>query len=348
MTEPIIVGQPHRAERSLFSPAALAVLDKQTEALATQVVEQSITAAIAAPAAVNGSQGPTTLPPASDRFADCSSNNPRPDLASYKAVGRSAIAIKGSEGTGYTYYAGNDDHAAAHAIGLRVGRYHWLRPDSGSAIEQAGTFWAATKSLWKPGDWYFADWETSYNYSTGTPVQDPPDASWAQFMQDFMAEVARSAQRDLTFPLTGLLYTGNWYLDGKPAMQAAARKFSVIIADYSGMLPVNNRYELTLAAHQYTSRAAVSGFAAPLDDNYRIDWGSDPRPKPPSHKEWDEMATKQEIKDALQEVLDEGVEGPYGQRRPVTWFIGHPLETVRLWHKHDNDSKRAAKKGKGK
>jgi hypothetical protein len=54
-------------------------------------------------------------------------------------------------------------------------------------------------------------------------------------------------------------------------MQATARIFWVILSDYSGVFPVNNRYRLNIAAHQYTSSESVAGFSKPLDDNYAID-----------------------------------------------------------------------------
>jgi GH25 family lysozyme M1 (1,4-beta-N-acetylmuramidase) len=274
MTRAAVIGQPQRAERSLFTPEALAVLDSQTTNLADlfAVPESVQLDALAATAATAHPMLPSALPASpSTKFADCSSNNPRPNLEKYKHSGRDRIGIKATEGSGYTYFAGNDDHSTAHALGLKVSRYHWLRPDSGSAVDQAQQYWAATHDLWRRGDSGFVDWETSYNYNTGLPVPDPDQAVWAQFLRDFAAEVRRLL-RTLPFPVPFGLYTGNWYLDNKPAMQSAARAFWVILSDYSGVFPVNNRYRLTIAAHQYTSSQDVAGFSKPLDDNYLIDW----------------------------------------------------------------------------
>lgn len=350
MTQPQIVGQPHRAERVLFQPAALVELDKQTQALAAQLVEQTVTAAAAQPAvqdaARRGTSGPATLPPQSDRFADYSSNNPRPRLPVYKAVGRTSVAIKATEGAAYTFTIGNEDHSTAHALGLTVDRYHWTRPDQGSAVLQARHFWDSTKTLWRAGDGAFPDWETSYDYSTGRPVQDPPDRAWAQFLLEFVAEFRRLADAALSFHLPVRLYTGNWYLDGKPAMQAAARQFGVILSDYSGVLPVNNRYQLTLAAHQYNNRETVAGFAAPLDDNYRIDWagGSGPKPpQPPADLLEQIVALNRNSPDYKQFMADVetasaagaaqalgAIPGPGGHKHPFWWMITHPAQ-LRAW-----------------
>lgn len=279
MTRSAVQGQPQRVERSLCSPEALAALESQTTDFADlfAVPESVDIEALAVTAMAAHAMLPAALPASSStKFADCSSNNPRPSLQKYKQSGRDRIAIKATEGSGYTYFDGNEDHAAAHALGLKVARYHWLRPDSGGAVDQAQQFWSATHDLWRAGDAAFADWETSYDYNTGLPVPDPDQSVWAQFMRDFGGEVRRLL-RTLPFPVPFGLYTGNWYLDNKPAMQATARMFWVILSDYSGEFPVNNRYRLNIAAHQYSSTQPVPGFAKALDDNYVIDW---PQPGP--------------------------------------------------------------------
>lgn len=80
---------------------------------------------------------------------DLSSHNAAPDFRSLKAHGVDGVWIKATEGTNYVnpYYAAW--HKAAAGAGLRVGAYHFARPDAGkSPSEQADWF---VKHAAKPG-----------------------------------------------------------------------------------------------------------------------------------------------------------------------------------------------------
>lgn len=208
---------------------------------------------------------------AGDKFVDISSNNDPADIAAYAAAGYRGIAIKCTEGGSYTYFEGNTHHAEAHKHGLIVGRYAWPRPDGPSAVTQADYFVNAVKPYLKSGDFVFPDWETSYNYTTHQPVPDPPDATWAKFMKTFTKRIRKRLAAELDFPVPLVLYTANWYLEGKPRMIRVAKKFLVIIADYvSPAGKPNNRFGLNLTAHQFTSSATIAGFPRPVDCNVLI------------------------------------------------------------------------------
>lgn len=206
---------------------------------------------------------------AGDKFVDCSDNNDPADIAKYAADGYTAIAIKGTEGSGYTYFGGNAHHAEAHKHGMIVGRYAWPRPDGPDAITQADYFVDAVKACFKPGDFWFPDWETSY--SNQKPVPDLPEKTWAKFMQAFIKRVQTRLDTELGFHVPGRLYTANWYLDGKPHMIRLARRHLTIVADYvSPAGQPNNRLGLNIFAHQFTDRASVAGFPRPVDCNVAI------------------------------------------------------------------------------
>lgn len=211
-----------------------------------------------------------TLQPG-DKFVDISSNNDPADIAAYAAAGYNGIAIKCTEGGSYTYFEGNAHHVEAHKHGLVVGRYAWPRPDGPSAIVQADYFVDAVKAYLKPGDFVFPDWETSYVYATGKPAADPPEATWAKFMKAFTKRIRSRLAAELDFPVPLVLYTANWYLDGKSHMIRLAKKFRVIIADYvSPAGKPNNRLGLNILAHQFTSSATIAGFPRPVDCNVMI------------------------------------------------------------------------------
>lgn len=214
-------------------------------------------------------------------FADISSNNPLPDLAAYVAAGHQWLARKVTEGTGYRWFEGDAVADEAHRLGLHLFHYHWLTP--GPAATQAASFIGAVKAHLKPGDKLMTDFERS-------PQPDPVDSIRAAQIRDFNHFVTTALpDNELT------VYTGNWYLDGKPACQAETRKWPVILSDYTDAADaqINNRYGLDLIVRQLTDRATVPGFSAPVDYNH---WLKPPKP----HDEG--FVMDKEAKDRFQEI----------------------------------------------
>lgn len=192
---------------------------------------------------------------AAERFADISSNNPIPDLKAYAAVGHRHICRKVSEGTGYHWIEGDQVADRAHAAGLTVGHYHWLRPDQ-SATAQAAFFIGLVKSHLMPQDWLMTDFERTAD------AADPGDYERALQLRTFNNLVKQALPGHPLY-----VYTGNWYLDGKPHMQAECRRWPVVMSDYSGKAELPNPYELKYVAWQFTDHANVAGFSAPVDYN---------------------------------------------------------------------------------
>lgn len=197
------------------------------------------------------------------QFADCSSNNPLPNLRQYAAVGHKHICRKVSEGVGYHWAEGDGLADEAHRLGLTVGHYHWLRPDT-SATAQAAFFVSKVKQHLHGGDWLMTDFER-----TGDAA-DPADVERAAQLHAFNAYVQQQLPH---FPL--YVYTGNWYLDGKPHCQAECRRWPIVMSDYSGAAQLPNPYGLRYVAWQFTDRATVPGFAASVDYNR---WLAQPKP----------------------------------------------------------------------
>jgi GH25 family lysozyme M1 (1,4-beta-N-acetylmuramidase) len=224
-------------------------------------------------------------------WADISSNNLPPDLRAYKAAGHRDLMVKVSEGNGYLWTDGRTIADQAHALGLNVGHYHWLRPDS-DPISQANFYLAHVDGHTAAGDWLMTDFELT----AGAP--DPSDSTRAWQLRTFNAKV-RAARPDL--PL--VIYTGNWYLEGKPACQSACRAFPVVMSYYNSG-PVPNPYGLSYAAQQFTSQATVPGFTAPVDYNRWLHrpGGSNPQPTDPGKDQLD-MATLSDVTQAVQSGL---------------------------------------------
>lgn len=190
-----------------------------------------------------------------EQFADVSSNNGVVDLAAYARAGHRLIMAKTTEGTGYRWYGGDSLHERAHELGLAVGRYGWIRPDE-SARAQADYFVAAVRPLLRPGDVLMGDFEATAD------ARDPGDAARAQQLRTWATRVGNQLHgHDLW------IYTGNWYLAGKPHVQAECRRWPVVMSDYSGAAELPNEYRLNYVAWQFTDRARVAGVPGECDYN---------------------------------------------------------------------------------
>lgn len=223
------------------------------------------------------------------QFADISDNNPLPDLARYAAVGHRHICRKATEGISYHWFQGDDVADHAHRLGLIVGHYHWLRPDS-SATAQAAFFVAAVKPHLHDGDWLMTDFEATSGVSDGSDVER------AAQLHQFNTYVHDKLPG---YPL--YTYTGNWYLDGKPHCQAECKRWPVVMSDYSGVSTLPNPYGLRYVAWQFTDHAQVAGFTAPVDYNR---WLTAPKPAP-NDPNWSDTVTKDELEKMIDERAEE-------------------------------------------
>src|SRR5690348_6934348 len=99
------------------------------------------------------------------RLVDCASpqENPHPNIKEYALAGHKHIARKVSEGIGYHWSYGDTICHQAHDAKLRVGNYHWLRPDS-DAVAQANYFMTLCGALLRKGDWVMVDYEWPWDH----------------------------------------------------------------------------------------------------------------------------------------------------------------------------------------
>lgn len=196
-------------------------------------------------------------------FADLSSNNFQPgqtmDVPAYVRSGRKYIMLKSSEGVGYHWGYGDTIQSAMHGQGAVVGRYHWLRPDA-DPTQQADYFVSVTQPNLRAGDDLMADLETTYD--NGVPLNDGSDAQQAA---RFIAWANQVKAKLPGYPLR--VYTGNWYLDGKPHMQAECRVWDIVMSDYDNVDQLPNPHGLRYVAWQFTDTADVPGFTGHVDYN---------------------------------------------------------------------------------
>jgi GH25 family lysozyme M1 (1,4-beta-N-acetylmuramidase) len=196
----------------------------------------------------------------SQYFADCASPQPIDtiNVDEYAAAGHKWISIKATEGVGYTYFDGNQLHKAAHAAGLKVFRYHWLRPDS-NATAQAEYFAHVVESLLSADDRLMTDFEWPYD-----GVYDGTPAFRAGQLAQFTGRV-----HQLLPTHAQCVYTSAAYCQG-PMFDAAA-KFPIIQAAYTTTRPATPA-NWDVNAWQFSSSYSVPGFhAGGLDYNRILD-----------------------------------------------------------------------------
>lgn len=95
-------------------------------------------------------------------FADLSDNNAAFNAHAYASAGHQLVALKASEGVGFTDPKHGPRADQAHHAGLLVAHYHFCRPDTHpDHAGEAETFWAAVKPFEWPGDFLVLDLEVT-------------------------------------------------------------------------------------------------------------------------------------------------------------------------------------------
>jgi Glycosyl hydrolases family 25 len=194
------------------------------------------------------------------QFTDISSNNPTPDLETYKAAGASIIAIKSTEGDNYHWAEGDTVANEARRIGLHVIRYHFARPDR-SGIAQASFF----LSHCDLGD---------------TPCLDLEGGGWSpgeadRVWQDFAAVVERHRR-------PGILYTGAYFAEEHSVRFRGGWRWW--LPSYTTVMPSSpNTFPPHPWAWQYTDHGRLSGMRSPGDVSrlLQADAPHDPNPWAP-------------------------------------------------------------------
>lgn len=195
-------------------------------------------------------------------FGDFSSNNGVINVAAYTPR-RTWISLKRTEGTGYAWTGSDQLVRDAHDHNLHVIHYHFLRPDQ--APDAQAAFFLDHSAGVRAGDVFMVDLEATAGTS------DPADGARAAQLSTFIHTVHLSRPG-----MPVLVYTGNWYLDGKPQLTAQVARHPVILADYTlsiwqrRMRRFNNRHRLSVWALQYTDKAKLPGVPGPCDANVWI------------------------------------------------------------------------------
>lgn len=175
-------------------------------------------------------------------MVDLSSNNPTPDLAAHWRGGFRVLALKATEGTGYTWTGHRGLADAWHRLGGVVWHYHFLTPGDGAA--QADHFCATVGASGRHGDRIVVDVETQND--TGAEVS---------------AFIARCATHTA---LPGVVYGSPYFLRDHGIRPSHG--WGLWLADYDSKIAFVPPGWSSWLAWQYTDRATgVPGIAGAVD-----------------------------------------------------------------------------------
>ncbi len=187
---------------------------------------------------------------------DVSNNNGAVNWAKIAADGVKFAWVKASEGTWFRdrYLGQNLQGARAH--GVKIGAYHYARPDRSSPEAEADFF----LSLYKPQP---GDLLPVLDFETHASLSPFAMSAWAE---RFIARVKAKTG------LETVLYTYPYFLRDSMAGAKALKGTKLWYADYTGV-PGKLRYEsfiggLKLVAQQYSSSGHVDGVNGRCDMNY--------------------------------------------------------------------------------
>lgn len=184
---------------------------------------------------------------------DVSNNNAEPNWRQIHQQGVEAVYLKASEGTGFVDQTFRERRAAASAVGLHVGAYHFARPDASYAAEQARLFCEVVGKIGAHDLRPVLDFEASSNLTPGEL-----DA-WAR---EWNAAVRKT---------TGVLpvfYSYSAYVQMlRPAWPIGA---GLWLASYGRNDGAEHPYVTPfpwkgVVAHQFTSACRITGCASPVD-----------------------------------------------------------------------------------
>ena len=193
-------------------------------------------------------------------IADLSSNNSTPDFAAMRDAGVVGVWLKVSEGSTWSDPAYSAFERAAHRAGLKVGGYHYARPDTGDgtvADALAEASWFLSRLRLRRGDLLpVLDFEEGKAAHLGPARLQ----TWAaRFLKDVGLKVGA----------VPVFYSYPSYIADTLAGAPALRSWPLWLASYGSNDGARHPYRapagFRVVAHQYTSNGRVAGYRGRLD-----------------------------------------------------------------------------------
>jgi lysozyme len=189
---------------------------------------------------------------------DVSSVNGSVDWKQVRRAGIVGVWLKATEGVTYVNPRFAIENGAAGRAGLRVGAYHFARPDNNSPISEAVHFCDVIGSLGRRDLKPVLDFETYAKLKLGPAEM----AAWAHaFSQHVHAELGRAP----------IFYSYSNFIEYMQLTQTIGN--GLWLADYGPN--DGTRHKVTVpepwkryVAHQYTSRGTVRGVTGYVDRSY--------------------------------------------------------------------------------
>lgn len=185
-------------------------------------------------------------------IVDLSNHNPPADFARLRKAGIAGVWLKASEGRTFRDATFASRRDAARRAGLRVGAYHFARPDTGNSAEaEAAHFCSVVRSLGRRDLRPVLDLE--HGRASGAYV------AWARAWNASVRE---------NLGALPLFYSYPSYIVGLRAVKPIGA--GLWLASYGRNDGREHDFSIPLpwrkiVAHQFTSQARVAGIAGPVD-----------------------------------------------------------------------------------
>lgn len=182
-------------------------------------------------------------------YADISSWQGTVNWTQYKAWS-SMVAMKATEGTGFTDPRYRANRTGAEAVGLRIVHYHFARPDLNGAQAEATWFFQVVGNV--------GDGLIMLDYEQNTP------AATAEWAYEWLSKAAQLfGQTPTIYASTSFVQT---HLQGEPRLS----QFPLILANWTydpAARPACPTPWTSYLAIQYTDKASVPGISGAVDAN---------------------------------------------------------------------------------
>lgn len=182
-------------------------------------------------------------------FIDVSHHDGNIDWVKVKAAGYNAAYLKASEGSTWKDPMFHQYVKDAQAAGVLVGAYHFARPESDTAVQDAANFLSTIADV-KLDLIPVLDIETPDSKALGKDVVE-------KWINDFVYKVQSTISRKV------MIYTGEFYIDlnGNPDLS----RYPLWIAVYNTDTPQDNGGHNHWDGFQYSDKGIIPGISGNVD-----------------------------------------------------------------------------------
>lgn len=185
---------------------------------------------------------------------DVSHHNGTINFVQAKSAGYQFVYIKATEGTSFKDNMFLTNVQGAKSAGILAGAYHFARPESNSATNEA---WFFINTIKTAG----LDIIPVLDLESPTDNAFPDTTALVKWVNDFAYLVTSQLGKPC------MVYTGNWYVNMNNNLNGAMGNYPLWIANYSTSTPSNCGGWTKWDVFQYSDKGVVAGVTGDCDVN---------------------------------------------------------------------------------